>query len=712
MALDSTKWQVQTGKAIRYIGGDHGTATTNYVTVLELHRWLQDLADEASVQNDDYLDITTVNPSDKKFDTIITLTNSYTLDDAYTTPASEFIYGGSILQGSGATETIYDGIRVVAPRGVYVNVIQDNTVLANNFWNNVPDSSKTNSTATASGTNSSGQKVLNVTDGNLFEAGDTIMIGTVVDEEYVVDSVSTNALTLTENLITAASSSEIIYFSTRGLNPDGANGVAMQFMVKVKDTGTVTDNGALLFTTREWFRSYSEFRIPSTGRGVNVVPLTYVSDLNNTTAIASLTSAPFSGISNVTSGWNEIDVNQDTTLEEYYSEWDRGSATINQFYERMKYITRRGETTTQYGIAGQLLRGITHQVAVSAQGVTDWSTNGYEAVSWGSGATAGTGQMLAVDDLNAATTLWIQLLTGVAPASGTITGAGGASATIGTVTERTTSTPFCGASTGSSLVGAYGFSLEYADLAVNDKIQALDGITRQPPNNVTFTVAGVKHDWRVLVGPEDGSAGLLYTQLSNTNLLSTGTEATVEVDEPIPANTPSSGNLRIQRNNGSYTLHTYSSVNTSTQVFTFTTPQDFNTGGATFNAAIGANIFISYIDDTVVGPTITTGNFVATTLYEIKTVGDTDFTLIGASDNTIGVQFTATGVGGGTTGEAYQVNTTTTYNTIQTATQTLFIEARYGGTGPGYTDSIKPAKTTGTLNSTGGSATISAVSDA
>jgi hypothetical protein len=180
MALDSTKWQVQTGKAIRYIGGDHGTATANYVTVLELHRWLQDLADNASVANDDYLDITTVSPSDKKFDTIITLTNGYTLDDAYTTPASEFIYGGSIIQGTGVTEVIYDGIRVVATRDVYVNVIQDNGVLTNDYWNSIPN-------------------------------GETF----------------------------------------RGINFDAANGVAMQFMVKIRDAGTNIDNTALLFTTRE-----------------------------------------------------------------------------------------------------------------------------------------------------------------------------------------------------------------------------------------------------------------------------------------------------------------------------------------------------------------------------------------------------------------------------------------------------------------------------
>ena len=98
MALDSTKWQYRTDKSIRYIGPAHGAAGANYVSVYELHRWLQDLADDASSSNDDYLDITIPNPSDKKFTTIIELLNTTKLDDAYTTPASEYIYGGSIIQ--------------------------------------------------------------------------------------------------------------------------------------------------------------------------------------------------------------------------------------------------------------------------------------------------------------------------------------------------------------------------------------------------------------------------------------------------------------------------------------------------------------------------------------------------------------------------------------------------------------------------------------
>lgn len=576
MALDSTKWEIRSDKKVRYVGGDHGDAAANYVTVLELHRFLQDRADDGAMSGDDFIDITIANPTDKKFDTIIQLLNGFELDDAYTTPASEFIYGGTIIQGSGGSEVIYDGISVIANRGVVTNVIQNNAVISNDFWNNTPD-------------------------------GETF----------------------------------------NGINFDAANGLAMQFMVKVKTGGAFIDGGALIFTTREWGKTYSEFRIPSTGRGKNSVPLTFADDLNNTTSIGTI--AALADITNVTAGYNAIDVNNDTVNEYYYAEWNRGANSLNTFYEYMKWLTRAGFTTTLYGIPGEKFRGITHEVVVDNPSATDFSA--VEAVSW----SGGTGQMLAINDVNAPTKMWIQLLSGVAPVDNqTITGGtSGATCDVNaTVTERTLSTPFCGASTGSSLVGAYGFALEYADLAVNDKIQALDAVTRQPPNNVTFTVNGVASGWRVLVGPEDGAGALLESQLSNTSLLSGAAVTSVEVDEAIPANTPASGTIRIKRADGRFTRHAYSAVNTGTKTFTITS-HDFSSN----NASIGADIYISYIDAAASGTSIS-------------------------------------------------------FSTIQSSAQTLYVSARSAGTGPDYTDSIKPASTTGSLGTTGGSATISSVSDA
>lgn len=70
-------------------------------------------------------------------------------------------------------------------------------------------------------------------------------------------------------------------------------------------------------------------------------------------------------------------------------------------------------------------------------------------------------------------------------------------------------------------------------------------------------------------------------------------------------------------------------------------------------AAAGVNLF-----PVAINSTITTGAFVAGRRYKILVVGDTDFTLIGAAANTIGVEFVATGVGGGTTGQATLMNST------------------------------------------------------
>lgn len=56
---------------------------------------------------------------------------------------------------------------------------------------------------------------------------------------------------------------------------------------------------------------------------------------------------------------------------------------------------------------------------------------------------------------------------------------------------------------------------------------------------------------------------------------------------------------------------------------------------------------LAYLTTTVIGTT-TAGNFVIGEEYTILVVGTTDFTLIGASANTIGVVFVATGVGVGT----------------------------------------------------------------
>lgn len=92
---------------------------------------------------------------------------------------------------------------------------------------------------------------------------------------------------------------------------------------------------------------------------------------------------------------------------------------------------------------------------------------------------------------------------------------------------------------------------------------------------------------------------------------------------------------------------------------------------------------VAYSNSTLPATALTVG-----TLYKIASVGDTDFTLIGASANTVGTVFTATGVGTGTgtvtynkilpattitVGKLYQINTkgSSDFTTVGSANNTV-----------------------------------------
>lgn len=136
MALTATDWTInRTTKKIAYVGDDHGGASPSYATVIEFHRWLQSLADDqyAIPASSDELDITNTDPSRRSTDNIITLINGYTLDETPGTPASEHLYDGSIIQNDG--DDIWDGITNFGNADVQIQIIQNGSVLADDWWN-------------------------------------------------------------------------------------------------------------------------------------------------------------------------------------------------------------------------------------------------------------------------------------------------------------------------------------------------------------------------------------------------------------------------------------------------------------------------------------------------------------------------------------------------------------------------------------------------
>lgn len=618
MPIVATDWTIDraTGN-IRYIGGDHdGTGgTPSYATVIEFHRWLQDLADDASWTGGtgDELDITDETPSERSTDNIVTLINNFNIDDT----AAEHLYDGSIIQAGG--DVIYDGIVNFGNADVQIQIIQNGAVLADDWWN----------------------------------------------------------------------------YNAAGLNASAAAGISHRFMLKVRTGGADIDGRRLIGTCRRFGYTYAEFPINGTNRGNNVLALSDSLDLNNQTAIGTV--AGWTGITNVTEGYAAINVNNIGGPEYFYSEWDKSTFTINQFYERMKWLTRDGSASTLYGLSGELFRGITHEVSIGS-GSGTWA--GAELLTW----SGGSGQLLAVDNTAgaSATKLWLQLLTGVAPTNAqTITGQTSSATAVasGTAAAQEVARPFCGQSTGSAIIGAFGFGIEYADLSNADLLKALDGNTYSPPNNVTFTVFGLIADEdRVLVGPETGGS-LDFAQFTLNGALSGAAVTAVVVNGAIPTDTPSSGTIRIERNDGLYSLHAYSAWSGSTFTIAST---DFSGN----NAANGANVFVSYIDAVADSTPVAAGSFVTGVEYIIVSTGTTDFTLIGAADSNPGTIFTATGAGTGT-GTAKPRSTAASFTVVYNAPRSLFIRVRDGGSTP-----IKTFETTGTLGSGGGSATAIRTTDA
>jgi len=529
MAFVAADWTIlrTTGanpNEIDYVGDAHAGAAPTYATGIELHRALQDFADDSADGTEEISIVDEVPSQRGGVDTNITLINGYHI----TPTAHEHLYDTSISQTHPVDGVqIYDGIQVFG-NSTSIQVIQNGARLTNDFWNEA-------------------------------------------------------------KMITAVS--------------DATSNTSHRFMVLVRDTGADIDGRRLIGTQRVYGTTYTEFAIGGgTNRGNNVLALTANSNLNNATAQGTIDALTFV----IAEGYVPIDGDGNGTPENYYVEWDTNGNSKNEAYEYSQNMIREGVAVTPvngtFGLDPNIFRGITHSVAVTDLTSGIWVEP--EALSWGTGATAGTGQLLAIDNTasGSATILYMQLLTGVLPNANTITGAtNGASGTAGTVTGQVVSVPPIGASTGANIKGAYGVGIQEADLEAGDTLLDLTGAANNAPNNVTFSVIGLNitttADY-VLVGPD--SAGSLQLDQLGQNAAVNTTVTSLVMDSAIPVDTPATGSIRCLNVSGEYVRHDYSAWTGST--FTITS-YDFSPVG--LDVAINANVFISYIDKVATATTET-----------------------------------------------------------------------------------------------------------
>jgi len=260
----------------------------------------------------------------------------------------------------------------------------------------------------------------------------------------------------------------------------------------------VMDSGAAPGTDH---KTFGEFKINGTSRGNNVLALTNTGDLNNITDETTI-----SGWTNITNteGLNLIDVDADTVNEEYYSQWtdnDTPDRSQNDYYERLKWLTRDGYATTIHGIPGESFRGITHSFPTSGTGwdpltndIGVWGTlvvvsvdtitmTVGEAVHEDTATPVWKGRVIGVDDTN--NTLVIDVESGVVTTAETFTSQSG---TLQTLTVSGTPTVVVGSGT-------------FVCLAVDD-----DGATGNLYVQVTK-------------GSSPPNSGIVYESTDLTNLL-------------------------------------------------------------------------------------------------------------------------------------------------------------------------------------------------
>src|SRR3989338_612234 len=485
MAYVAADWTVdrQTGN-IRYIGNDHNGAAPSYATVIEAHRAWSALADNpSSTASDDELDITDNTPSERSTDNIITLKAPYNIDAG----AAEHLYDGSIIQNNG--DEIYDGIVNFGNASVQIQIIQNGAVIADDYWNTSVGGSDNTSTGAATMTDSTasftvdeyvGYTIYNTTTGaqGIISTNTATVVTAAMYDNNGTDHVWDSGDT---------------YLIGAPLNSNSAAGISSRFMIRTRTAAADIDGRRMIGISRRFGNTYAEFKINGSSRGNNVLALSDTADLNNDTSGAVIQT--YDQFVNDNVGYDASqDIDLDTVNEAYYSRWDIGgnttpaSPTINQLYEWAKWITRQSSDATLYGLSGELFRGITYEITVDGSDTDPTDFSAFELVTWNTG----TGQMLAINDVNIPTKMWIQLLTGVAPIdNAVITGTSGATALVNTtVTDREPliTKPFIGASTGSSIIGGYGIGIDSGDLTASDILFDLDNTQITPPNNVTVSI--------------------------------------------------------------------------------------------------------------------------------------------------------------------------------------------------------------------------------
>jgi len=586
----------------------HTSGTTTY-PVIDLHRYLQDLADnsEVSSASNDVAAIFSSTPSERITDEIINLINGYNIDET----CAEFLYGGSITQGSGATQERWSGLKVlgsVVSTATQIQIVQDKYLYDGDapFWGDQTSPFNgggatlmrclVKSREFGCDIDQAQIRVQARNYGDTYASFDvTLGVGEAVAAVSTVDDPQNDTAQGTVDAYTHVTNTE----GFQSIDIGDGNGVQPYYSQWTYGADT---SGDQLKAVWEWAKN-------ETRTGASTAAALYWVD-----GTADDEGECFRGITHSYS-YNNL---SGSFTEDNEVVWGTG----------VTYDTLAGGTFTvgnyiRFGTGGNAGRimydnGTTFMVValeditgditpVDTEVMTEYAVQKGDAGTPGTGATSvtaavdtttpvadptlggGSGVLLANDTTG--TKHHIELRTGVAPVDTLEIRDGANTCDVnGSVTSRTVTPVFLGSYVG-TLIGGYGVGIDSDDLTNLDTVTDLDGDINTPPNNVTWTLGGlISTEDQILVGPKDTGNAFKWDQMTLSTALATTNRVEVVVNA-IPANTPQTGTLRIELDDGRYRRQAYT-AHDGTDTFTiasadYTDPDD---------ASSTNNVMVSYLD--------------------------------------------------------------------------------------------------------------------
>lgn len=341
------------------------------------------------------------------------------------------------------------------------------------------------------------------------------------------------------------------------------NNTLLRVMIKGRSAGADIDGLRVVAKLSTWQYTYAVWET-TLGLGEKVASLSSDADPQNDTLLATVQAY---GITK-SEGYNLLNLDGNGN-KAYLGNWSYSpQSTKKALYEFVKAILVDGTTDTLYGVDGDLWTGRLYDCSIGSGTGTHVQN---ETCSWGTGATAGNGNLVGVDSLTgSATTRYIlHLGAGVPPVNGlTITGNGLATAVLNADSvSLSTSTNHLGQFTG-AWIGAYGIGFNSNEIGSSDLFTDLDGNLVTPPNNVTIQgtieALNLADDLHCFLAPKDPVLNApdytVYTCVGE--IIGAGV---IRVNEVIAADTPGTGWFGVKKTGTTtYKFYEYSSWTGST----------------------------------------------------------------------------------------------------------------------------------------------------